>query len=679
MRKKQRSRPAGKPAQVDQPVAASNPGVVRSVTIGAILALTFVVFYNSMDNGFAYDDRTQVLQNHVLRSFSNLPTALTKEVWFWRVLQDEDPSKQEGPTTPYYRPVFTIFQMACWSLFPAVVEGTGVDNAMKEQNAWWWHLINVLTHLLAVYLAFLVLEKVTGDLRVSAIAALLFAVHPLRSESVAWICGITDPLLAVLLLSSFYCYLRFRESGQKRLLAASLGLYLLAAFSKEPAIALPVFIAAFELFIANRDKSLLARVKPALLFSLMFLVMSGTYFAMRYSALGFVLNDIKYTNYALADVLMTIPLVIWKYLGLLVWPVNLSLFHATPLVSNPFDVRFILPLIGLAALGALLWRLRKSIPARFAILWFGINLLPVLNLKAFGQDFMVQERYVYISSIGFSLLVAMGLARIPLERWFMLRSRTIAQAVAAVVLAVLLSGKTLAQNRVWNSDDDLWSHGAEVAPDQKMPYYILGHHELKHQKMRQAIDAFERYMELEPNNIIVITNLASAHLVMYEAQVTSKTAPDRAHIDRAIALCEKGLNMQTRNAPLWDTLGRAYTYDTELKNYARARSCFAQALKISPEMALGNVHLGFTYLKEGDFDTALKYFALAREQQPDFPDTYKFLAHAYFGKERYQEAEENATRYLNMQPQAMDVSKERQFLEEIRAKMKTAKTAPAGS
>src|SRR6185503_10622760 len=107
--------------------------------------------------------------------------------------------------------------------------------------------------------------------------------------------------------------------------------------------------------------------------------------------------------------LMTIPLVIWKYLGLLLWPVNLSLFHATPLVHSPIDLRFILPVIGLAGLVAAVWPLRRSAAAKFAILWFGIHLLPVLNLSAFGQDFMVQERYVYTSSIGFSLLIAMSL------------------------------------------------------------------------------------------------------------------------------------------------------------------------------------------------------------------------------------------------------------------------------
>ena len=149
---------------------------------------------------------------------------------------------------------------------------------------------------------------------------------------------------------------------------------------------------------------------------------------MRFYALGFVLNDLKYTNYAFLNVLMTIPLVIWKYLGLLFFPFKLSLFHGTTLVTSPLDLRFILPALGLVLLAFALWQLRKSTLARFAVLWFVIHLLPVLNLNAFGEDFLVQERYVYISSIGFSLLIAMGLVKIPLERWFSFGSRRMAQA-----------------------------------------------------------------------------------------------------------------------------------------------------------------------------------------------------------------------------------------------------------
>jgi protein O-mannosyl-transferase len=642
-------------------------GVMRNLTIGAIMAISFLVFFNSLRNGYAYDDRTQILQNHVLRDFSNLPTALTKELWFWRVLQDQDPSMQAGPTTPYYRPMFTVFLMVCYHLFPATVEGTAI-----EQNASWWHLMSILVHLLAVYLTFLVLEKVTGDMRVTAVATLLFAVHPLRSESVAWISGISDPFLAVFLLSSFYFYLQYRERHKLKHLVTSLFLFLGAAFAKEPAVALPIFVCAYELWLANRDKPFRERIKPAVTFGAMFFIVSLSYFAMRYYALGFVFNDLKYTNYPFVHVLMTIPLVIWKYLGLLFWPFNLSLFHGTPLVTSPLQLRFILPVLGLAALAVALWPLRKSTVARFGLAWFFVHLLPVLNLSAFGEDFLVQERYVYTSSIGFSLLIAMGLVKLPLDRWFSFGNRRIAQAAVVVLLVIVLGGKTIAQNPVWNSDDELWAHGVEAAPDKSMAYFILGHHYLKRQRMQQAVDTFEQFLKIQPKNLVVISNLASAHLVVYETQILSRMAPDRAHVDRAIALCELGLNVDARNAPLWDTLGRAYTYDTELKNYARARSCFNQALRYEPNLMLANLHLGFTYLKEGDFDTAIRYLDTARAQQPDFPDIYKFMGYAYAGKKNYQEAIDKVGLYLTLQPEALDAAKERKNIEEMRAKLKAA-------
>ena len=662
---KRNRRKGNRTTKAEQESAPGTPGLTRNWAIGAILVISFIVFFNSLGNGYAYDDRTQILQNQVLRDFSNLPTALTKELWFWRVLQDQDPSQGDKPTTPYYRPMFTVFLMVCYHLFPATVEGT-----TAEQNALGWHFICILVHLFAVYLVFLVLEKVTGDLAVTAIATLLFAVHPLRSESVAWISGLSDPFLAVFLLSSFLFYLRYRETGKTKQLVLALLLFLFAAFTKEPAVALPIFIGAYELWVANKEKEFFLRLKPAVTFGVMFFIVSFSYFAMRFYALGFVFNDLKYTNYKLVHVLMTIPLVIWKYVGLLFFPFNLSIFHGTPLVTSPLDLRFILPVVGLVGLSFGLWQLRNSTVARFGVLWFFVHLAPALNLSAFGEDFMVQERYVYTSSVGFSLLIAMGLVKVPLERWFALGSRRIAQAVIVVILVLLMGGKTIAQNPVWNSDDDLWAHGVEVAPDKSMAYYILGHHYLKRQRMQQAVDTFEQFLKLQPKNLVVISNLASAHLVVYETQVLSRVPPDRAHVDRAIALCEQGLNVDGRNAPLWDTLGRAYTYDTELKNYARARSCFNQALRFEPNLMLANLHLGFTYLKEGDFDTAIRYFDIARAQQPDFPDVYKFMGYAYAGKKNYQEAIDKVGLYLTLQPEALDAAKERKNIEDMRAKLK---------
>lgn len=660
-------KPVAGVATVDRKFArrakAAAPGIsARVLILAGILAITFAAFANTLRNGFAYDDTTQILQNELIRDWSNLPAALTKEVWFWRVQQDKDPTKQDGPTTPYYRPVFVVYLMVGWHLFGGA-SATG------------WHFANILMHLLAVLFVFLICEKISGDLRITAIATLLFAIHPLRSESVAWISGSTDLFLALFLLPSFYFYLRYRESFARRHLAISLLFFFLAAFSKEPAVALPIFIGAYELFILNREQPFLRRLLPAVEFGGLFFAVAVIYFMMRYHALGFVLSDSNYKAYSTLQVLLTIPLAITKYIGLLFFPVNLSVFHYTEMVQSPLSYRFLLPLAFVAALSFGLWQLRRSRVALFAILWFAINLLPVLNLNALAEDFLVQERYVYIPSLGFSLLIAMALVKIPIEKWLSVGSRQTAQIAIVLLLTIVFAGKTLAQNTTWKDDETLWVHGQQTAPDQMMSNYILGHYYIKQNKPQKVVELLEQYMTINDTNVIVVSNLAAARLQMYELTF------DRTHIDRAIVLCEHGLRLQEDNAPLWDTLGHAYSYDTEIKNYSRARAFFTRALQIEPSLAVANFHMGATFIKEGRLDEGIRFLEAARLQQIDFPDTHKFLGVAYNAKGETQKAIDSFTLYLRFQPNALDAAKVRQDIENLRAKLTTGNqpAAPDGS
>lgn len=640
-------------------------GLSNKLVIVGILAVTFIAFANTIDKkfGFAYDDTTQILQNEVIRSFSNLPTAFTKEVWFWRVLQDKDPNKESGPTTPYYRPLFTVYLMAGWFLFDTYAPG--------------WHFINVLMHLLAVFFAFLVIYRITRSTQLTSIATLLFALHPLRTESVAWISGVTDLFLALFILPALYLYMIYREKNNIYYLTGAVFLFLLATFAKEPAIALPVFIFAYEVFIINQEKNLVARLKPAFLYSFVFLLVATFYFVLRYNALGFILSDSRYASYPFHQVLMTIPIVICKYVGLLLWPVNLSIFHATPMVKTPLSWRFIVPVLIIAALAVGLWQLRNNRVARFAILWFLVNLLPVLNLSAFGEEFLVQERYVYISSIGFSLLLAMGLVKIPIEKWFTLGSRRTAQVALVGIIAVLLTGKTMAQNMVWRDDMTLWEHGAEVAEDQPMTHFVLGHKYFNRQDMQKMTDELERYMALKADNMIVITNLASAHLVLYQEELKQTGKADRSHLDRIITLCEMGLRKTDQAPNLLDTLGTVYTYDGDLRNYERAIWFLERGLEQDPKNPFINLHLVGALLRradplKGDFDVALRHLNTVRESQPEIADTYKFFALAYKAKGQLPEAVENFNRYLKMQPTASDAPLITQQLKDLKTQMEKA-------
>lgn len=629
-------------------------GSARGWIVILVLGAAFLAFANSALNGFAYDDRTQILRNELIRDFSNLPTALKTEVWFWRVQQNKDLLSEDKPTTPYYRPAFIVYLMMGWALFQTWAPG--------------WHFASIVLHLFVVYLVFRLFERVTGRLKLAAIASLLFALHPLRSESVAWISGITDPLLAVLIVPAFYFYVLYREGRGRKELAFSVGLFFLATFTKEPAVALPILIACYELFLANQDRPFMERLKPALAYSLLFILVAAIYFFMRYRALGFWLNDPAFARHTPEHVLLTIPLVIWKYIGLLFWPVNLSLYHWTPVVTSPLSFRFILPVIGLAGLAVALYPLRKSPITRFGIMWFAVNLLPVLNLGAFDANFLVQERYLYIPAIGFSLLIAMTLEKLPWERWLPLGRRQLAQTAGVTAICLLLTVKTFAQNSVWKDDLSLYTHGAESAPDQPIAHLVLAYHYIRRadQRPEKLVELLERYMKLEPNDVAVIANLAAARLQLFELTM------DRSHIDRSIGLSERGLRLDPSRPELWDTLGHAHTYDTELKNYDRARACFTQALRIEPRMAISSFHMGATYFKQGDYANALLFLETARKQQEDFPDTHLFLGYTYANLRRLQDAANSLSRFLELKPNALDAARHQQELEKIRAQLQQA-------
>src|SRR5262249_31104132 len=659
MSKRNKSKTPKKPATKEQtPKKREAVGLSRKLVLTLVLGVTIIGFGNTIFNGLDYDDNTQILESELIRNFANLKKALVTDVWFWRAEQDKDPLKEAGPSTPYYRPIFIIYLMIGWHLFGTWAAG--------------WHMANILVQLLAVYLAFLLIERISKDYRLAGLASLIFAIHPLRSESVAWISGVTDPLLAVLLLSSFYLFLKYREERKGKFYVWSLVLSAFASFSKEPAACLPMMVMAYELFLANQDKPFRVRWQISVQHFSGFALISASYFLMRQRALGFVLSDPHFSPHSPVHAVLTIPIAIWKYIALWIWPADLSLFHYTPLVTSVLSFRFILPFIALVALVAALAPLWKSRLTRFALIWSVINLLPVLNLSAFSEDHLIQERYIYVPSIGFSMLVAIGLMKLPQLKWSSATLRRTAVTASIVVLCLVLTGKTMAQNEVWRDDTSLWSHGTEVAPDERAPHFILGFHELKLEHYDLAAQQFEQYLKLKPNSVIVLSNLAAINLFKYQNQAAvNRSGADRALLDRAIALSEKGLALASLG-PLWDTLGTCYTFDTDFKNLDRALACYQRGLLEEPDNAMLVFHTGATYLKKGDYDQSLRYLQTARDRQPNLADVYKMIAYAEQGKGQIQAAIDDFNRYLQLRPEALDAPKVAEDIKSLRAQLQQA-------
>src|SRR5262249_12194480 len=156
-------------------------------------------------------------------------------------------------------------------------------------------------------------------------------------------------------------------------------------------------------------------------------------------------------------------------------------------------------------------------------------------------------------------------------------------------------------------DMTLWHHGEEAASDQFMSHYILGHKLLNLRDYVQAAQRLEECLKIAPDNLIVISNLASADVLIFQyAFAANPLTADPAPLNRALELCEKGLSKTTESPALWDTLGTVYTFETSLKNYDRAIACFQRGLALSPENPMITYHLGGTLTKKGDLENGVK-------------------------------------------------------------------------
>src|SRR5205085_1334109 len=237
-----------------QPMKAVAKVLPRRIALMIIPAMTFLVYADTTRYQFAYDDRGQIGENPALRSWSYAAQCFTEHVW--KVQHPEE-------NGVYYRPLFNLYLLVNYQLF--------------HLNPAGWHLLLIIWQTLVTLLVYRLARRLLKDEATALIAALIFGVHPVHIESVAWISGVTEPMLAFFFLGSLLVYLRWRDgaapsdntmseaaaSRPAKWLALSLGLYALALFSKETALVMPALIFAYEWLFGERAGRLAAAIKRA--------------------------------------------------------------------------------------------------------------------------------------------------------------------------------------------------------------------------------------------------------------------------------------------------------------------------------------------------------------------------------------------------------------------------------
>jgi len=169
-----------------------NPSAVARLAPFLVLAATFLAYAAVSSFGFVYDDESQIVHDSFVQQWHFVPAYFTSHVWQWIY-------PHVGGN--YYRPVFLLWLLLNFKVFGLHPAG--------------WHLAVLALHLVATWQVYRLALRLTGSQPAAAIAALLFGLHPVHIEAVAWISGVTEPLAAVFILGSLLSWMRYREARHR--------------------------------------------------------------------------------------------------------------------------------------------------------------------------------------------------------------------------------------------------------------------------------------------------------------------------------------------------------------------------------------------------------------------------------------------------------------------------------
>jgi protein O-mannosyl-transferase len=453
------------------------------VTFLVLSVLAFLPYANTLLNTFVYDDYFQVVENPYVHSFRYLREIFATTVWSFQ---------GANGITNYYRPLMSFGYL----LFYQVAGAVPIS----------FHIANVALNVVVVLLVFSVVRRLSGE-RVGLIAAGLFALHPLHTESVAWVAGVTDLELSVFYLLTFLFYLRLPEPekgyGWR---AAMCGSFALALLSKEQAMTLPVLVTLFEHFYrddraATRLRQKMARYGPLWAVAALYLVVRGI-------LLGGVASIVSRPGLSWYEVGLSAISLLGGYQRKLIWPAHLTTYYVFHKSSHFTDRNVLLALAGLALCGivfALLWR--RAHLLSFALIMIFLPLGPVLNAKWMPAS-VFAERYLYLPSIGFCWLVAWAAvtlwsANLPA----FLRPVSRAVPLLLIAIAFTYAVKTVARNRDWRTGESLFLKTLEQG-DASLIRNNLGAVYFNNGNLNGAEREWLEALAAGPNNALALDNLA---------------------------------------------------------------------------------------------------------------------------------------------------------------------------
>jgi tetratricopeptide (TPR) repeat protein len=604
-----------------------------AVLVGFVAA---AVYANTLGYGFVYDDWSQVLGNRWISSLGNLPHVFASGVWEF-----------EGGVSNYYRPVMHLAYMLTYKV-------SGLD-------PWAYHAANVLLHatvsVLVFWLALDVVRRAGApgiDARWAALAAgLAYATHPVLSEAVAWVACVPELTFTAMALASLLLYARSDRMWSASYLA-SVAVFFMALLSKETAITVPVLLVAWDLsFRRPLPRSLVAAARY-----LPFALAGAAYVAIRFTAMPSLAPVRRHATMTTSQYLINALPLFAKYLGKLLWPIQLSAYHPLhPILTLASPSGLVSLGVTLAFIGATILAFLRFRPAFFALAVVAVPLLPVLYVPLLGENTFT-ERYLYLPAVGLALLLALAISA-------MVARRPGLRLAAGALVGLVVAGAavtTVRRSQVWKDDESLWKDAVAQYPDSGAARGELGIAYMDRGLDALAGEQFREAVRLDPTLPRVHNNLGmllerggnfDEAMRHFQRAIELNPRLKKAYANRANALARRGftelavrdllaalaLDPEMTEARL--NLGNLYS---QLGRRTEAMEQFRIAMRTRPDSAEVYLQIGTACGEWGDLPCAVENLQLAKGMSPRDPIIRRNLAQAYRMAGRRLEAEQELRR-----------------------------------
>ena len=583
------------------------------ISVALIIAVCLIAYGQILSNGFInFDDEVYLTKNLHIKSGINAETVK----WAFTAVVSSN-----------WHPLTLISHALDWSLF--------------KDRAGGHHFISLLLHIGSALLLFLFLNKITKNLWPSAFVAALFALHPLRVESVAWSAERKDVLSIFFGLASLYAYAYYVEKPRVARYIFCLILFILGLMSKPMLVTLPFVLLLLDFWPLERWQKALNPINlpiaggtgnqqitkkakkqkraaksipgesrsasptishlflektPFFIFAIVSSIL--TIWAQNKGGAVASLQKLPFS-----ERIMNASVSYVAYLGKTFWPVDLAVFY--PYQHNYPDWQVagaLLILLGISGLA--IYSVKKAPFFLMGWLWYLGTLVPVSGLVQVGRQAMA-DRYTYLPAIGIGIMLAWGIPYLLSSE----KMRRIILAPAAAIVLAVLSILTWQQCGYWKNSVELFNHALQVTNNNYLAHTNLGVALAAEGKNEAAVDNYNAAIRINPNHDNAHYNLANL-------------LAKQGKIDEAINHYREAVRINPNYYLAYNNLGINLA---KQRNFAEAIYCYRKALQLEPNDPGFYLNLGASLADSGKLQEAIEQFRTAVYLNPDYDDARRAL------------------------------------------------------